>query len=448
MKYKFSLFIVALLVFSVSVDAQLFRIKTIAGNGDQGYDGDGNSAVAATLAGPLGVAVDGAGNVYIQDFYNFRVRKVNTTGIITTVAGTGLPGLTGDGSIGSSARLTPYGIAVDKHMNLFISDATYSAVRKVDSLGIITTIAGNMTYGYGGDGGPATAATLASPFGIAVDGAGNLYIADAGKHVVRKVNAAGKISTVAGMSTAVGYFGDGGVATAAQLDSPFAVAVDRKGNLYISDHKNNVIRKVDTGHIISTYAGVFGVYNNSGDGGPATAANLNAPQGLAVDTFGNLYIADAENNVIRKVDTNGIITTVVGDGSLGFGGDNGYALSANLHNPYGVAVDVYGNIYVADANNQRIRVAYNPGLNVPTCYGGTLGFYPNPVAGKFEVSGLSVSDKVAIYDLIGRQVSPTWEVRNNGSQSYDISNVANGLYLLQVWDNNGNKIAVAKLVKE
>jgi trimeric autotransporter adhesin len=447
MKYKFPLFIIALLMFS-AVNAQLLRIKTIAGNGDQGYDGDGNSAVAATLSGPLGVAVDAAGNVYIQDFYNFRVRKVNTAGIITTVAGTGLPGFTGDGSIGSSAKLTPYGIAVDKHFNLFISDPTYSVVRKVDSLGIITTIAGNKTYGFAGDGGAATAATLASPYGLTVDGAGNLYIADAGKHVIRKVNAAGKISTVAGVDTLVGYAGDGAAATLARLDSPFAVAVDRKGNLYISDHKNNVIRKVDTAHNISTYAGVAGVYNNSGDGGPATAANLNAPQGIAVDTFGNLYIADAENNVIRKVDTNGIITTVVGDGSLGFGGDKGYAISANLHNPYGVAVDVYGDIYIADANNQRIRVAYNPGLSVPTCFGSSLSIYPNPAKDKFSISGLNKSDRIAVYDLAGRCVSNIWESSGNGVQTFDINGLAPGLYLLQVWDSNGDKIATAKLARE
>ncbi len=448
MKYKFLLFIFALIIFSVSAEAQLLRIKTIAGNGEQGYDGDGLPAPGAMLSGPLGVAVDGTGNVYIEDFYNFRVRKVNTNGIITTYAGNGFAGNSGDGSIGSNATIDPHGIAVDKYGNLYISDASYSSVRKVNTLGIISKVAGNNTFGYKGDGGPATNAALSSPYGLAVDTAGNLFIADASRHVVRKVSKNGIISTVAGSDT-LGYMGDGGPATNARLDSPFAVAVDRRGNLFISDHKNNVIRKVNANHIITTYAGVYGNYNYSGDGGPAFLANLNSPQGIAVDTNGNLFIADAENDVIRKVDTFGIITTVVGNGTRGFGGDLGYALGANLHNPYGVAIDVFGDIFIADANNQRIRMVYNPYLAVNNIEPKVnLGLFPNPFTDRITVNGLGKSDKVCVYDLVGRQVSDVWEVKNEGSQTFMINNLAAGLYLLQVWDGEGNKKAVAKLVKE
>jgi sugar lactone lactonase YvrE len=448
MKYKFSVFILSLLILSAAANAQLREIVTIAGNGATGYGGDGFSAPGGTLSGPLGVAVDYLGNVYIEDFYNNRVRKVNTAGIITTYVGNGLTGNSGDGSIASNAELIPSGLAVDKLGNLYISDEDYEVIRKVNSIGIISTVVGNGAYGYAGDGGNAMSASFRNPGGIAIDNEGDLFIADVSNHVVRKVNSMGTITTIAGIAGTGGFGGNGGLATAATLDSPSAVAVDKKGNVYITDFGNNVIRKIDTAKKISTYAGSVarGYY---GDGGAATLAQLNAPRGIAVDTFGNLYIADGNNNVIRMVDTAQNITTVVGDGTQGFSGDLGNALSANLFNPYAVAVDVYGTIYIADANNQRVRKAFFPSLAVHNVAPKVaLVTYPNPFTTSVTVSALAKSDNVVVCDLAGRQVTQVWTIDHDGEQTFAIGELAPGMYMLQVLDVAGNKKSIVKLVKE
>ncbi|MFI5112212.1 MAG: choice-of-anchor D domain-containing protein [Terriglobales bacterium] len=331
-------------------------ITTVAGNGSYSYSGDNGPATIAGLYIPLGVAVDSAGNLYIADLSNNRIRKVDTSGTITTVAGggSGCPGQTdsvGDGCPATSAALNdPAGVAVDSAGNLYIAEEN-NRIRKVDASGTITTVAGNGTAGYSGDGGPATSAKLSYPYGVAVDRAGNLYIADVYNNRVRKVDASGIITTVAGNGTG-GYSGDGGPAISAEL-YPQGVAVDSAGNLYIGD-SNNLIRKVDASGVITTVAG-NGTPGYSGDNGPATSAQLYDPYGVAVDSAGNLYIADQRNQRIRKVDASGTITTVAGDGTEGYGGDNGPATSAELDYPHGVAVDSAGNLYIADAFNNRIR---------------------------------------------------------------------------------------------
>ena len=450
MKYTFSLCFLTLLIFSASAQAQEQRINTIAGNGGQGFAGDGHSAVAATLFSPIGVAVDSAGNVFIQDFLNHRVRRVSAaTSIITTVAGNGGEGYTGDHSYGASAEINPSGIAIDKKGNLFISDGAHGVVRRVDnSTGIITTVVGNGAWGYSGDGGHATAASLRENLGLTFDNLGNLYIADAGNHVVRMVDTGGIISTVAGVDTA-GYSGDGFAATAAKLDSPSAVAVDTSGVLYITDYNNNVIRRVDTG-IITTYAGVNAlVAGHTGDNGMATDATLNYPHGIATDNHGNLFIADANNNVIRKVDQFGIITTVVGNGTFGFGGDLGYVTGANLFNPYGVAVDAAGHIFIADANNERVRKTYYQTEGVSNvAKNAAIAVHPNPFSNQLTVSGLSKSDKVCVIDAAGRLVSDMFTAAQDGTHTFTINDLATGVYMLQVWDNEGSKKATVQLVKE
>ena len=447
MKYTYTLFISCLVLLSRAAIAQTLDIKTIAGTGVLGFSNDGMVGTSAQLYAPINVAVDKGENVYVVDYYNVRVRKINGGDVITTVAGTGTGGYTGDSTLATSARINPQAVAVDKLGNLYIVDGIYSVVRKVNTLGIISTVAGTGILGYTGNGGPATSARFRGMRGIAVDTFGNMYIADAENNVVRKVNTAGIVSTVAGNDTA-GYSGDYTPAINARLDSPYSVAVDLIGNLFITDYKNNVIRKVDTDGIITTYAG-NGLYGHTGDNGPAASAELNGPAGIAVDTAGNLYIADANNNVIRKVDRNGIITTVVGNGSAGFGGDLGPALGANLHTPFGVAVDNYHNIIIADANNERVRKAYDPHLAVNSIVKTTsLDVYPNPSAGHITLDNLSKSDKVSIHDMLGRQVGSTWDVAADGTQSFDISSLTSGVYLLQVRDANGDKIAVARFVKE
>jgi sugar lactone lactonase YvrE len=341
-------------------------IYTIAGSGTFGYSGDGGPATIADLNYPNGAVMDGAGNLYIADTGNSLIRKVAAgTGIISTFAGNGIAGFTGDKGPATSAELyQPLGLAIDSAGNLYISDSFESVVRKVTaSTGIITTVAGNGKSGYSGDGGPATAASLSSPIGIALDSKGNLYIADSSANRIRKVTATtGTITTVAGNGQA-GFAGDGGPATSAQLNYPGEIAVDSIGNLYVADTNNYVIREVAAGTgVISTVAGVsgypWGRNNYTGDGGPAIKATMNAPRGVAVDAARNIYIADTNNNVIRMVAAStGIITTVVGYGSVT--GDGGLATSARLSAPPSISVDRSGNLYIPSPSGNKILLVTN-----------------------------------------------------------------------------------------
>jgi len=380
-------------------------ITTVAGDGTGGFGGDGGAATAAQMSGPSGVVLDAAGNLYIADTYNNVIRQV-VGGVINTVAGTGLTGFGGDGGPATAAQLTlpcclavvgatvyigdqgnnrirrlvagnistysgsaatsggdggtataaglnaPGGIAADTAGNLYIADTGNGIVRKVTlATGIIS-----LDVPWGGDNGAATLAMLNQPGSIALDSVGNLYIADSRDHVVRKLTAAtGMLSTYAGIPTNRGYGGDGGLATQALLDTPQGVATDGGGNLYIAECNNNVVRKVTPGGGISTVAG-----NNAlgagfaGDGGTATTAQLDCPSSVALDAAGNLYIADTNNHVIRKV-SGAIITTVAGNNVQGYGGDGGAATAANLSLPGGVFVDGSGNLYIADTMNAVIR---------------------------------------------------------------------------------------------
>jgi uncharacterized protein (TIGR03437 family) len=343
-------------------------ISTVAGNGTNAYSGDGGPATSASLR-PNGLTLDSAGNIYIADVSKSVIRKVSTAGIISTVAGFAdeKTQFSGDGGPATSASIyiaaNHNGLAVDSAGNLYIADDGHQRVRKVDTQGIITTVAGNGHQGFSGDGGAATDAQLFRPSAVAIDSAGNLYIADMLNSRVRKVNTDGVISTIAG-NGAIGYSGDGGPATSAAMFEPTGIALDSAGNVYIADQNAYVIRKVNTAGIISTVAG-SGAFGFSGDGGPATSAELSGPYDIAVDSGGNLYIADHNNHRVRKVDTNGIITSIAGGGSGAGIGDGGAPTSAVV-NPAGIAVDSSGNYYIADLENNRIRKvtigAHVPGL--------------------------------------------------------------------------------------
>ena len=329
-------------------------ITTIAGTGGRGYSGDGGPAVAAQLNSPSDVAVNGNGNLYITDTENHRIRRIDDTGVITTIAGTGEESYGGDNGPAVAARLDfPAAVVVDVAGNLYIVDSGNHRIRRVDSTGMITTIAGNGELGFSGDGGPAVAAHLLYPTGIAVDGAGNLYVADTDNHRIRRINSSGTITTIAGTGEQ-GFGGDNGPAVEAQLAGPQGMAVDGAGNVYIADFGNHRIRRVDGSGTISTIAGT-GEQGSSGDGGPAVAAQLNAPNGVAVDGSGNVYIADTENHRIRRVNVTGTISTFAGTGEGGYSGDGGPPVAAQLHSPRGVAVDGSGNVYIADTENHRIR---------------------------------------------------------------------------------------------
>ena len=392
-------------------------ITTVAGNGEFGFAGDGGPASQAQLGEPEGVALDGVGNVYIADTFNYRIRKVDSTGTITTIAGTGEAGFSGDGGPASQAQFRrPWDVAVDGAGNVYIADFEDHRIRKIDAAGTITTIAGpgdggpasqvrvsypsgvavdgagNLYFesnggiykrdaagtitaitgdraGFAGDGGPALQAHFRYPSGLAVDGTGNVYIADSQNRRIRKVDTAGTIATIAGRT----FSGDGGSATGAQTSYPLGVAVDGLGNLYIADTENHRIRKVDAAGTITTVAGT-GESGFSGDGGPATGARIDQPQAVAVDGLGNLYIATAHLGRIRKVDAAGTITTVAGTGESGFSGDGGPAVEAEFRELHGVAVDGLGNLYIADRNNQRIRKVDSAGTVTTVAGNGGRGF--------------------------------------------------------------------------
>jgi hypothetical protein len=362
-------------------------IMTVAGGGTNsyggnagGYSGDGGPATNAALNNPSGVMVDSTGNLFIGDTFNDRIRKVGANGMISTVAGGGTNsyggnwGYSGDGGPATSAELnSPAGVAMDAAGNLFIADSGNDRIRRVGTNGIITTVAGGAlniygeAYGYSGDGGPATNAQMNAPLGVAVDGTGNLFIADYNNNRIREVKTNGSIITVAGGALnsyggTSGYSGDGGAATNAELNSPSGVAVDGTGNVFIVDYGNSRIRKVGTNGVITTVAGNGtggGGGGSIGDGGAATNASL-SPYGVAVDGTGNLFIVDAEYGRIQEVGTNGIITTVAGNGNWRYSGDGGPATNASFwfyNNWYdsGVAVDCVGNLFIADTYNERVR---------------------------------------------------------------------------------------------
>ena len=342
-------------VFAAQSPAQL-TINTFAGNGTAAFSGDGGPATAASLSLPVFVAADAAGNVYIADQNNNRIRLVNTHGTISTFAGNGSADFSGDGGPATQASLnSPTGVFADGLGNVFIADVGNQRIRKVDSSGTITTVAGSGSRGYSGDGGLATSAGFYNPDRAVVDRSGNIYIADQSDHRVRKVDSAsGIVTTVAGTG-GQGFSGDGGPATSAELNNPDAVALDLNGNLYIADQFNQRIRKVDSSGTITTVAG-NGTAAFGGDGGPATSASLNYPGGLIVDSSGNIYFADDLNFRVREVSASGVITTVAGDGAQGFGGDGGPALDASLNGQFGVAIDPSGNLLIADSANNRIRI--------------------------------------------------------------------------------------------
>ena len=418
-------------------------LKTIAGTGIAGYSGDGGLASKATMNFPRGIVVDSKGNIIFCDAGNNRIRKISTTKIITTIAGTGVAGYNGDGIPATTAELnSPIGLSLDSAGNLYFADAFNQRIREIDTSGIIHTLAGNGTPGYSGNGGQATAAELNLPKFAISDNAGNLYIADQYNNRIRIVNSSGVINDFAGTGKG-GCKGDGGPALSATLGYPRGMVI-WQGSLYVAtigcsrirqiNLSTNIIQTVDgstvgfdgNGHLATasqfdqsasgivdntnTHAIIVDAGNNQirsetfstgivtgiaggylGDGLSGTKASLNAPENIAFDAAGNMYIADLLNHRIRKMTSTGIISTFAGTGISGYTGDGGPATSAELYFPFGVAVDKSGNVYISDNGNGVIRVVPTSGANA----GKISTFVQN--ANFFDLLGLATDSAGNVY---------------------------------------------------
>jgi trimeric autotransporter adhesin len=466
---KMSLLLSVLFLLGTGV-AKAQIINTIAGDSTMSYSGDGGQATDAELNYPWDVVVDGSGNIYISDASNNRIRKVNgVSGIISTIAGNGTPGFNADGIQATASEMnSPAGITLYKNTTLYIADRANERIRVVNlSTGIINTIAGNGTAGYYGDGSAASLAELFEPNAVATDTSGNVYVADFYNNVVRKVFiSTGLIGTVAGNGydaglLAGGYSGDGSFATLAELYKPCGVAVDESGNIFISDCYNSVIREVNASStVISTIAGnnaYGGGY--SGDGGPATLAELYFACGIRLDNSGDLFIADSYNGRIRKLNlSSGIINTVAGTTTQGYSGDGGFATAAELAQPEGVFADASGAIYLADTYNGRMRKFNSPlGIDELRDESGEVQVYPNPTTGIFTIQSSVVSSQwsVEVYTVMGEKVysaTPSLLPQSGGGASFsynlNISDEPSGVYLYRVIAEDGSLVGEGKLVVE
>ncbi len=359
-------------------------ITTFAGTGLAGYQGDHGPASQAEINRVVGLASDASGNIYLADQNNNVVRKVDTSGVITTFAGTGAASFSGDTGQATAATLSgPTGVCVGPSGDVFVNDLGNHRVRKIAAgSGIITTVAGSGSALSFGDGGQATAAGMNIPIRCAVDSGGNLYIVDQGAYAIRKVTPAGVISTFAGVNNTPGFSGDNGPAAAALMNNPTAASFDSAGNMYVSDQFNHRIRKIDTNGVITTFAG-NGTGTFAGDNGLATSASLNYPGETAMDSAGNLFIVDSANEVVREVSAAGIISTVAGvPGTTGSGGDGGPPRSAQFNNPFALALDPLGNLYIGDINNNRVQEIVSLASGPPACtYSLSSGGQAFPAAG-------------------------------------------------------------------
>jgi len=420
-------------------------IETLAGNGIEGYTDSMGVLLNAEFNHPYGLVFDRKGNLFIADHVNSAIRRISTSGVISTFAGTTTFGYSGDSSQATAATMKrPTGIAIDKYGNLYIADAEDNRIRKVDTSGIIFTYAGAGLVGYSGDGGPADSALFNNPCGVATDIAGNVYVADSGNNVIRVINPSGIISTFAGTGTS-GYSGDGGPATAATLAAPVGVTTGSDGSVYVAEAGNNVIRKILPDATIITFAG-NGIAGDSANNIPATAAELYAPSGLALDNRGNVYISDEKNNRIRVVDTAGIITILAGNGHSGFSGDNGPATDAELFWPKGVAVDSNYNIYIADNNNNVIRKTrpHTARVNDPVAAG--ISIHPNPAREVVYITATAaLPERVELVNMTGQVVKQQHVFTREAD--IDISDLPAGCYILNCY-SGGIRICKKMAVKQ
>ncbi len=388
------------------VHAQTRVITTCVGAGTAGYTGNGGSALAAEINSPGMVSTDSAGNLYFSDIENNVVRKVSATGIISTIAGCDTNGHSGDNGLAISAKLSnPLGVVTDHAGNIYIADLGNSVVRKVTATGIITTIAGTGVQGLLGDGGPATSAQLNQPSGLAIDRSGNLIIADEFNSAIRKLNfSTGKITTIAGILDSPGYTGNGGPATSAKIGDVVGISIDHTGNMYIAESfSQHIVRKIDTAGIITLVAGDDSA-SYTGDGMPARATNIDAPGVVAVDDSGNVYFSCQFANVVRKVNAAGILSTYAGNYTAGFSGDGGLPTAAKLNQPLGITIDNAGNMYIAELDNNRIRKIGASTLGVTNIEESTIALFPNPATTILTITSPDKITQITITNLLGQTV--------------------------------------------
>ncbi|MBA3829571.1 MAG: T9SS type A sorting domain-containing protein [Taibaiella sp.] len=454
---KKMLLVTVIFSLSANVSGQAI-ISTIAGTGVRGYSGDNAPAISAELDRPEGIVLNSQGDIYITDAYNNVIRRISATdNKITTIAGNGTRGHTGDGGAATSAELYfPQEIAFDstspEQVNLYIADGQNNVVRKVNlPTGIITTVAGNgynapFHGGYSGDGGPAINAEMDYPGTIAIDNTHNLIIGDGFNCIIRKVDiSTGIISTIAGTPRVRSNGGDGGPAINAQIGLIGGICVDSKGNIYVSDFEHRVIRKIDiaTG-IIDRYAGMTDKIGYSGDGGIATTARISNAGLIAVDSHDNLYLPDNSNNVIRRIDAvTGIITTIAGNMAYGYSGDGGPAINASMSHPSAVTFDKYGTLYITDEENNVIRKVTGIGTAVSnTGNNVAIALFPNPTRGTINIrSGYNEKGTVTVCNMVGAAVYNG--TLNDGSASIDLSAQPDGLYLVRI--NTAGSTVVRKV---
>ena len=334
-------------------------VTTVAGTGMKGHTGDGGLAVKATLSEPFHVEFDPRGFLYIAESSNHCIRKLDLkTHTVSTVAGSGNPGYTGDGGPAIAATFKePYAVVVDPKGNLYVVDRLNAAIRKIEAAtGIVATVAGNGTKGSSGDGGLGVKAQLVEPNDCCLDGKGGLLIADVGDGRIRRLDLeSGVISTFAGIGRVKNKDrGDGGPANKAVITGARAVCIDSSGNVYVCEREGNSIRKIDSAGVITTIAGT-GKAGDTGDGGDAKKATFKGPKAIRADAAGNLYVVDTENHSVRKIDAKTNVVTTVAGGQKGTGGDGGPATRAGFDRPHGCVVDPAGTLYIADSNNHRVR---------------------------------------------------------------------------------------------
>lgn len=420
-------------------------ISTIAGNGTNTYSGDNGNATAASVGFPGDIIIDNDGNIYVGE-YNNTIRRVSTSGVITTVAGNGLAGYNGDNQAATLAEMNGVsGLAIDRLGNLYVADMYNNRIRKINLTGYIETIAGSGVGSFSGDNGPASAASLYSPFSLTFDTIGNLYVADEGNHRIRKISSTGIITTFAGNGTN-GFSGDFGPATSASI-SVYGLCTDRYNNIYFCD--NNRIRRIDAvSGVITTVAG-DGLSGYYGDGSSATAAEFFFPQQIKINKFDDILVTDVDNNRIRLINSNNIISTIAGTGAGSFNGDNIPAILTNINSPRGIAVDTCSDFFIADNGNHRVRKVSFPQCNY--LYAGDLDpkssitISPNPAVEYLEINNIKANSEFILQNIIGKVVKAG--MLRQGANTISLSHLPAGLYVMEIIDNNKQK-TVTKIIKQ